>query len=75
VFRRVVGVVVLTGGLLLGAAAPGLAQEVTPGPGGGSGFGQHVAGMAPEHAIAHRADFGACVSAMARGLPCPHTQQ
>jgi hypothetical protein len=31
-----------------------------------------VAGMAPEHAIAHGADFGACVSAMARGMACPH---
>jgi hypothetical protein len=31
-----------------------------------------VAGMAPEHAIAHGADFGACVSAMAQGLACPH---
>ena len=68
--RRLVGVTVLTVGLVLGAAAPGIAQEVAPG--GGNAFGQHVAGMAPEHAIAHRADFGACVSAMARGLACPH---
>lgn len=68
--RRVVGVGVLTAGLVFGAAAPGFAHEVAPG--GGSDFGQHVAGMAPEHAIAHGADFGACVSAMARGLECRH---
>jgi hypothetical protein len=68
--RRVVSVAVLTVGLVLGAAAPGLAQDVAPG--GGNGFGQHVAGMVPEHAIAHGADFGACISAMARGLECPH---
>lgn len=69
--RRVVGVALLTTGLVLGAAAPGIAQDVAPG--GGNDFGQHVAGMAPEHAIAHGADFGACVSAMARRLDCPHT--
>lgn len=68
--RRLVGVAVLTAGLVLGAAAPVLAHDVAPG--GGNDFGQHVAGMAPEHAIAHGADFGACVSAMARGLDCPH---
>ena len=68
--RRLVGVAALTAALLVGTAAPGLAQDVAPG--GGNDFGQHVAGMAPEHAIAHGADFGACVSAMARGLPCPH---
>ena len=68
--RRAVGVAMLTAGLLLGAAAPGLAQDVAPG--GGNAFGQHVAGMTPEHAIAHGAEFGACVSAMARGLDCPH---
>jgi hypothetical protein len=71
--RRVIGVGVLTAGLLLGVATPGIAHEGAPG--GGSDFGQHVAGMAPEHAIAHRADFGACVSAMARGLACPHAEQ
>ena len=69
--RRLVGVAALTAALLVGTAAPGLAEDVTSG--GGSAFGKHVAGMAPEHAIAHGADFGACVSAMARGLTCPHT--
>jgi hypothetical protein len=68
--RRLVGVAAFTAALLIGTAVPGLVQDVTPG--GGNDFGQHVAGMAPEHAIAHGADFGACVSAMARGLPCPH---
>ena len=71
--RRVIGVGVLTAGLVLAAAAPGVAHEAAPG--GGSAFGQHVAGMAPEHAIAHGADFGACVSAMARGLDCPHAER
>ena len=69
--RRLIGTAALTAALLVGAAAPAFAEDVTPG--GGNQFGQHVAGMAPEHAIAHGADFGACVSAMARGLPCPHT--
>jgi len=68
--RRLVVVAALTVALLVGTAVPGLAQDVAPG--GGNAFGQHVAGMAPEHAIAHGADFGACVSAMARGLACPH---
>jgi hypothetical protein len=69
--RRLVGVAGLTVALLVGATAPALAEDVAPG--GGSAFGQHVAGMAPEHAVAHGADFGACVSAMARGLACPHS--
>ena len=69
--RRVVSVAALTVGLLVGAAVPALAEDVAPG--GGDDFGQHVAGMAPEHAIAHGADFGACISAMAQGLACPHT--
>jgi len=69
--RRVVGVAALTVGLVVGVAAPALAEDVAPG--GGNDFGQHVAGMAPEHAIDHGADFGACVSVMARGLACPHT--
>jgi hypothetical protein len=51
-------------------AAPVGAEEVAPG--GGDAFGQHVAGMAPEHAIAHGAAFGACVSAMATTGSCPH---
>ena len=71
--RRLVAVGVLTAGLVLSAAAPGVAHEAAPG--GRSDFGQHVAGMAPEHAIAHGADFGACISAMARGLDCPHADR
>jgi hypothetical protein len=46
------------------------AEEIAPG--GGNAFGQHVAGMAPEHAIAHGAEFGACVSTMATTGSCPH---
>jgi hypothetical protein len=71
--RRLVVVVALALGLIVATAAPTLAQEVAPG--GGNAFGQHVAGMAPEHAIKHGAEFGACVSAMARGLGCPHDHQ
>ncbi len=69
--RRLIGVAALTVALLVGAAVPASGENVAPG--GGNDFGQHVAGMAPEHAVAHGADFGACVSAMARGLACPHT--
>lgn len=69
--RRLVGVAGLTVALLVGATGPALADDVAPG--GGNAFGQHVAGMAPEHAVAHGADFGACVSAMARGLACPYS--
>jgi hypothetical protein len=69
--RRLVGVAGLTVALLDGATAPALADDVAPGA--GNAFGQHVTGMAPEHAVAHGADFGACVSAMARGLACPHS--
>jgi hypothetical protein len=54
----------------LSLANPAGAQEVAPG--GGNGFGQHVAGMAPEHATAHGALFGECVSSMATGGTCTH---
>jgi hypothetical protein len=46
------------------------AEEVAPGA--GNAFGQHVAGMAPEHARMHGAMFGQCVSTMARTGTCPH---
>jgi len=52
--------------LLVGATVPALADDVARGA--GNAFGQHVAGMAPEHAVAHGADFGSCVSAM---VSCP----
>jgi hypothetical protein len=68
--RRLVGVAALTVALLVGAAAPGFGQDVTPG--GGNDFGQHVAGMAQSTPSPTGADFGACVSAMARGMACPH---
>ena len=51
-------------------AVPARAEEIAPG--GGNAFGQHVASMAPEHAIAHGVDFGQCVSSMARTGTCPH---
>ena len=38
----------------------------------GRDFGQHVSGMAPEHAILHGALFGECVSEMALNGECPH---
>ena len=68
--RRLVSVAALTAALLVGAAVPALAEDVAPG--GGKDFGQHLVCLAPEHAIAHGADFGACVSAMAQGMACPH---
>lgn len=61
-------VAALAGSLLGIGAAPVLADEVTPAP----DFGQHVSDMAPEHAQADGAVFGACVSAMALGAGCPH---
>lgn len=38
----------------------------------GRAFGEHVSGMAPEHAILHGALFGECVSEMAITGECPH---
>ena len=38
----------------------------------GRAFGEHVSGMAPEHAILHGALFGECVSEMAITGDCPH---
>ena len=51
---------------------PLAAQASEPAPGGGSAFGQHVSSMAPEHPREFGAQFGACVSLIARGLPCGH---
>jgi hypothetical protein len=51
-------------------AAPATAQTVSPGD--GNAFGQHVAEMAPEHPRDHGAEFGECVSSMARTGTCPH---
>lgn len=42
------------------------------GPLEGRAFGEHVSGMAPEHAILHGALFGECVSEMAITGECPH---
>lgn len=66
--RKFILVAALAGSLLGIGATPTLADEVTPSP----DFGQHVSGMVPEHALADGAAFGACVSAMARGIECPH---
>lgn len=41
----------------------------------GRAFGQHVSGMAPEHAILHGALFGECVSEMAITGDCPHHEE
>ena len=38
----------------------------------GRAFGEHVSGMAPEHAILHGVLFGECVSEMAITGDCPH---
>jgi hypothetical protein len=40
--------------------------------GAGPGFGRHVSDMAPEHPMEHGAEFGQCVSLMARTGLCPH---
>lgn len=59
--KRSILVSLIVSVLTLGGVQTSLAAE----PAGGPAFGQHVAGMAPEHAIEHGARFGACVSAMA----------
>jgi hypothetical protein len=63
-------VLVVVGTILLSALIPAAASAQTA-PGGGPAFGQHVAGMAPEHARMHGAMFGQCVSTMARTGACP----
>ena len=60
--RLIVGLVAM-GGVLIAGSGMATAQVS---PGGGNAFGQHVAEMNPEHARDHGAEFGACVSAMAR---------
>ena len=53
------------------ASPPPQAPQPAPSPEGRT-FGQHVSGMAPEHAILHGALFGECVSEMAVTGECPH---
>lgn len=60
----------LMGAVLLAGAVPAFAEPLTPG--GGPAFGQHVSGMAPDHAKDHGAVFGECVSTMAQGAGCSH---
>lgn len=50
---------------------PALAHEEDVSPGGGNAFGEHVSGMAPEHPKELGAEFGKCVSTMARTGTCP----
>ena len=69
--RRLIVGFVAAGGVLV--AGSGMVAAQVP-PGGGNAFGKHVSGMAPEHARSHGAEFGACVSAMARTGECPHHQ-
>ncbi len=64
---------IVVGALVAAGAGQALAADVRPG--GGPSFGQHVASMAPEHPRERGAEFGACVSAMVRGLECPHHDQ
>jgi hypothetical protein len=47
-------------------------KATSPGPGDGPAFGRHVASVAPEHPREGGAEFGACVSTMARGEAWPH---
>lgn len=68
-FRRLLVVSMVGGLLLMGGAGGPQAHEMMSGP----GFGTHVSEMAPDHPRADGAEFGACVSAMARGESClPH---
>jgi hypothetical protein len=69
--KRFVAIAAMAALTVLGGA--GIAEAAGAEPGGGPAFGQHMAGMAPEHPVEHGAGFGSCVSAMARGGPCPHT--
>jgi hypothetical protein len=48
------------------------ADEIAPV--GGNAFGQHVATMAPEHAIVQGVEFGQCVSSTARTGTCPQSR-
>ena len=62
--------IALIGGMLVAGAAPTFADP--PSLGRGPAFGQHVSGMALEHATDHRAMFGECVSTMAQAESCDH---
>jgi hypothetical protein len=66
------GLIVATLVLAVTALGAGTASAHGVAPGGGNAFGQHVAGMAPEHATLHGAMFGQCVSTMAQAGSCPH---
>jgi hypothetical protein len=63
-----------SGGKAQSAAATSTppAPQSSQAPMGGRAFGEHVSGMAPQHAIDHRRHFGECVSAMAQGDECDH---
>ena len=50
------------------------APQPTPTQLEGRAFGEHVSGVAPEHAILHGALFGECVSEMAITGDCPHEE-
>jgi len=65
--RRYLIVSILAGSLVVGSAGAAFADMPSPGP-----FGKHISAMAPEHPQDHGAEFGACVSTMARGGNCNH---
>lgn len=67
---RLLAIVVVVLWMTVLVAGSAFAQTVAPG--GGSAFGEHVSGMAPEHPIDHGRGFGECVSAMAQTGVCPH---
>ena len=67
---RLLAAPIVAGALIAAGLTPALAAGGHPSK--VPSFGQHVASMAPEHAREHGAEFGSCVSAMARGLECPH---
>lgn len=67
--RRFVTIAATAALVVLGG--PRIAEATEPEPGAGPAFGQHVAGMAPEHPVEHGDGFGSCVAMMARG-ECLH---
>lgn len=68
--RMLLGMVIAVA-LVFAGTLPAAAGEDCPEA--GPDFGPHIAEMTPDHALAHGADFGGMVAAMAQGEPhsCP----
>jgi hypothetical protein len=69
VLAAILGLGAIGGG---GVAVAAFAQGA--GPGNGPAFGEHISGMAPEHATMHDGMFGECASTMASTGEFPHHQ-